>query len=61
MRNLQIVHYNFPLTAVCDNCNVTFHTQSHVAESAGHELRAAFNAHTCRLLDRQDASEASEG
>jgi hypothetical protein len=50
-RNLRLVRFTHPLTAVCEYCNRPFQSQNEDDGVAEREIEADFAAHECKRLD----------
>jgi hypothetical protein len=50
-RNLRIVKRTPIALGVCERCNSQFHSKQATEDGAEAEIRAAFDAHKCKLID----------
>jgi hypothetical protein len=50
-RNLRIVNLTPIVIGVCERCNAQFKSSQPLVDDAESEMRAAFDAHKCKLVD----------
>ncbi len=60
-RKLRIVKPPLPAIGVCEGCNSQFKSNKRSEDQVESEIRAAFDAHRCELMDSQDAQRVERG
>ena len=59
-RKLRIVKPPLPAIGVCEGCNSQFKSNKRTEDEVESEIRAAFDAHRCELMDDSQNSQRVE-
>jgi len=58
-RNLRIVKLTPIALAICETCNMQFHSKQPVEENAEIDMKIQFNKHKCKSVDQRSESSST--